>query len=149
MMHSHTREEQLSSYKQQARRLRDAMAGQGTKLSHSEALEMVARQHGARDWNTLVAGTRRNDVSPSALFPVGSRVSGRYLNQPFTGEVLSLAAMGSADLYKIVIHFDEPVDVVTFESFSAYRRRISALIDRNGMSKSHTSNGIPHLLLDH
>ncbi|MEQ7005439.1 glyoxalase superfamily protein [Actinopolymorpha sp. B17G11] len=40
--------------KAMARRLRTALAADGTTISHSAALELTARQLGARDWNTLV-----------------------------------------------------------------------------------------------
>ena len=38
-----------------ARQLRSALADRGVTLGHGEALELVARQLGARDWNTLAA----------------------------------------------------------------------------------------------
>ncbi len=41
--------------KQQARRLRTALAESGTPVSHGQALDLVARLHGHRDWNTLSA----------------------------------------------------------------------------------------------
>lgn len=41
--------------KAMARRLRSALAADGTTISHGAALELTARQFGARDWNTLVA----------------------------------------------------------------------------------------------
>src|SRR5215203_3431912 len=41
--------------KAMARHLRTALADRGVAVSHSEALELVARQLGARDWNTLAA----------------------------------------------------------------------------------------------
>ena len=41
--------------KQMARRLREDLAARGIAVGHSEALELVAHQHGARDWNTLAA----------------------------------------------------------------------------------------------
>jgi catechol 2,3-dioxygenase-like lactoylglutathione lyase family enzyme len=41
--------------KQQAKRLRTSLAERGTEVTHSEALELVAHQYGARDWNTLAA----------------------------------------------------------------------------------------------
>ena len=44
------------SPKSMARRLRDDLAGRGVVVSHSEALELVAHQYGARDWNTPAAG---------------------------------------------------------------------------------------------
>jgi lactoylglutathione lyase len=46
-------------YKQMARRLRTDLSQSGVDISHSQALEMVAHQHGARDWNTLAASTEK------------------------------------------------------------------------------------------
>jgi catechol 2,3-dioxygenase-like lactoylglutathione lyase family enzyme len=43
------------THKQLAKRLRTDLAERGLVVSHSEALEIVAHQYGARDWNTLVA----------------------------------------------------------------------------------------------
>ncbi len=133
--------------KAQARRLRQAMAERGSDIPHSAALELVAKQHGLRDWNTLSALAAKPNAAPGVPFAVGSAVHGRYLNQPFTGKILALSEQGGG-LHKITIHFDEPVDVVTFESFSAFRRRINAQIDADGLSPRKTSNGVPHLMLD-
>ncbi|TCU36466.1 glyoxalase superfamily protein [Rhizobium azibense] len=137
----------IDELKAQAKRLRQAIETRGTAISHSAALELVARQLGVRDWNTLSAlATKPNADRVSALC-VGSQVRGRYLNQPFVGKVLALAETGGG-FHKITIHFNEPVDVVTFESFSAFRQRINAQIDTNGISPRKTSNGQPHLILD-
>ncbi len=60
-------------FKDQAKRLRTALAEQGVELSHSAALELVARQHGARDWNTLaadVAGTTTEARTFGPVIPV-------------------------------------------------------------------------------
>lgn len=138
----------LDELKAQAKRLRQAMNDRGTALTHSAALELIARQYGARDWNTLTAlAVKPNATAKTPLF-VGAHIRGRYLNQPFTGEVLALSASPGGDLYRITIHFDEPVDVVTFESFSAFRRRVTAQVDADGISPRKTSNGLPHLVLD-
>ena len=137
----------IDELKAHAKRLRQAMADRGTPLSHSAALELVAQQHGVRDWNTLFATASRPNLPVAARIGVGSRIRGRYLDQPFTGEVLALRVLPGSGLYKITIHFDEPVDVVTFESFSAFRRRINAQIDEQGVSPRKTSNGLPHLVL--
>ncbi|ANL46095.1 hypothetical protein AMC87_CH01379 [Rhizobium phaseoli] len=138
----------IDELKAQAKRLRQAMNDRGTALTHSAALEMIARQHGARDWNTLAALAAKPNVAAKTPLFVGAHVRGRYLNQPFTGEILSLSALPGGELYRIAIHFDEAVDVVTFESFSAFRRRVSAQIDADGVSPRKTSNGVPHLVLD-
>jgi hypothetical protein len=42
-------------YKNYARRLREALAADGIAVSHTKTLELVARQNGAPDWNTLAA----------------------------------------------------------------------------------------------
>ena len=41
--------------KAMARTLREALAAKGATISNSEALELVARMLGERDWNTLAA----------------------------------------------------------------------------------------------
>ncbi len=138
----------IEELKSQAKRLRQAMEARGTAISHSATLELVAQQHGSRDWNTLAAMAKRPNEEPIAAVSVGSPVRGRYLNRPFTGKVLALAGQSGGGLHKITIHFDEPVDVVTFESFSAFRQRINAQVDGNGVSPRRTSNGVPHLVLD-
>lgn len=45
----------MTDPKSMARRLRADLAARDVTMSHSEALEIVAHQHGARDWNTLAA----------------------------------------------------------------------------------------------
>lgn len=136
----------LDELKDQARRLRKSLADAGTAVGHSRSLELVARQYGYADWNTLHAAVGN---APPRRFLPGERVSGRYLGQPFTGEILGLEALTSAPgRSRITLHFDEPVDVVTFASFSAFRRRVSATIDEDGVSPARTSNGQPHLVLD-
>ena len=51
-----------TDHKQQAKRLRTSLAERGVEVTHSEALELVAHQYGARDWNTLAAA--HAEVSP-------------------------------------------------------------------------------------
>jgi hypothetical protein len=138
----------IDDLKAQARRLRQAMAERGTEITHGGALELVAQSLGLRDWNTLSALAARPNDRPTAPVAVGEPIRGRYLNQPFTGKVLALSSHPASGLYKITIHFDEPVDVVTFESFSAFRQRINAQIDADGVSPRKTSNGLPQLILD-
>lgn len=136
----------LDELKAQARRLRTTLEAGGTAVSHSKSLELIARQHGFADWNTLYA--KAGNQPPRRAWNPGDRVSGSYLGQAFKGEVLGLEAMTSAHgLYRITIRFDEPVDVVTFDSFSALRQRVTATIDEEGVSPSKTSNGRPHMVL--
>lgn len=142
-----TRYPSIDDLKAQAKRLREAMAERGTPVSHSAALELVAQQHGMRDWNTLSARAQKPNTSLVSRLAIGSAVRGRYLDQPFTGKVLALQGLADGS-YRITLHFDEPVDVVTFESFSAFRQRVNAQIDEDGVSPRKTSNGVPHLVLD-
>lgn len=131
--------------KAEARALREERAEKGQPISHAAALEVIARSHGYRDWNTARAALPDTLSCPVT---VGEDVSGHYLGQAFTGRVLALAALTDAQLYSVTIEFDEPVDVVTFESFSAFRKRINARIDPYGKSPARTGNGRPHLELD-
>lgn len=135
-----------SDLKDQARRLRQALAQQGSEITHSKSLELLARQFGVRDWNTLVAQAG-NGLSPQ-LPQVGDTVRGRYMGHPFTGTLKSLAGVSGKGTWRVTIHLDEPVDVVSFDSFSALRRRISGTIGQNGRSVQRRSDGTPHLELD-
>jgi len=131
----------IDDLKAQARRLRDGLSGSGNSVSHGQALELVAHQHGFRDWNTLAAtaGIRR----PSIPLTVGARVGGRYLGQPFTARVVGVKAYSNSGKYHFTLDFEKPVDVVTFESFSAFRRRVTCTVDTSGRSAEKTSNGQP------
>jgi len=137
----------IDELKSQARRLRDAMSAKGAPLTHSEALELTAKSHGMRDWNTLAALAGRSDNHDGAPATVGAIVSGRYLGQAFRGEVIALQRLSQSKLYSITLHFEQPVDVVTFDSFSAFRRRVTGVVDGNGISPKRTSNGQPHIVL--
>jgi catechol 2,3-dioxygenase-like lactoylglutathione lyase family enzyme len=57
-------------HKQMARRLRADLADRGVTISHSEALELVAHQHGARDWNTLAARSAPDEPPEGAAVPI-------------------------------------------------------------------------------
>ncbi len=133
-----------SDLKAEARSWRAEQAQAGNPVTHSHALEMVSRFHGFRDWNTASA------VLPATrgpVFAVGQSVKGTYLKQPFTGIIMAVAAMGGGDLFQITVQFDEPVDVVAFDSFSAFRHRVVATVNREGISPSKTSDGMPHMVL--
>ena len=59
-----------SDPKAMARRLRQTLADRGVEVSHSEALELVAQQYGARDWNTLAAEVSTSPAADRAFGPV-------------------------------------------------------------------------------
>lgn len=134
----------LDAAKAQAKALRTALADQGTPVSHSQALELVARQSGARDWNTLHAKLASNLPDP---FRAGDRVQGHYLGQAFTGTVISVRPVGTNQ--RVTMQLDEAVDVVEFDSFSAWRQRVSGTIGPDGASPQKTSNGRPQLTVFH
>ncbi|MDK3019899.1 glyoxalase superfamily protein [Pseudodonghicola flavimaris] len=137
----------ITAYKAQAKSLRALLAAQGTPISHSQALELVAHQQGARDWNTLRALAARPDRGNARPLAVGDRVVGRYLGQPFAGIVHGLSGGTHGGPRRITLQFDDPVDVVTFDSFSSFRRRVTATIDETGQSPQKTSNGVPQLIV--
>ncbi|MFP1632048.1 glyoxalase superfamily protein [Zhengella sp. ZM62] len=135
----------IDDMKAQAKRLRADLETRGTPLSHAQALELVARQHGHRDWNTAhaAAGNR-----PPASFHVGQVLTGTYLDQKFLGEVIAVQRLGEGDRWRLTFRFDEPVDVVTFDSFSAYRHRVTVTVNGEGVTAEKTSNGKPHMRID-
>ena len=132
----------IAEAKAHAKSLRNALATDGTVLGHAQALELVARQNGARDWNTLSA--RLANAAPPP-FHLHQRVQGRYLGQPFKGEITALSSSGT--YHSMTVRFDEPVDTVTFDSFSNMRRIVKSMVDTTGNSVRKTSNGAPHLTL--
>lgn len=134
----------LDTVKTQAKALRQALQAGGTVISHAQALELIARQHGARDWNTLHARlTQRNAPSDLAL---GDRVAGSYLGQAYAGEIVALS--GPVGHRQVDIKLDQPVDTVRFESFSNWRYRIRGTLDIEGRSHRKTSDGAPQLIVE-
>ncbi len=133
-----------TSFKAEARALREERAKAGEPISHGAALEAIARRHGYRDWNTAHAAVPERAVSP---FQVGQRVKGAYLRQPFTGLVIGVQLLADMQHYQVTVKFDQPVDVVTSELFSGFRQRVVATVDLRGISPAHTSDGEPHMRL--
>lgn len=136
----------IMTMKEQAKRLRAVLAEDGAAISHGRALELVARQNGFRDWNTAhaVAGS----AAGGPPVQVGQKVGGHYLGNRFSAEVKGVETGAGNRRWRVKLAFDKPVDVVKFDSFSAYRRRITAKIDAAGRSAEKTSDGTPHLVLD-
>lgn len=134
----------IDEAKAQAKALRAALLAQGTSISHAQALELIARQQGARDWNTLHARLALRNAPPELA--LGDRVRGLYLGQPFTGRLIGLS--GPVTHRQVVIRFDRPVDVVSFASFSNLRQQIRAVIDERGHAHRHTSDGRSQLIVE-
>lgn len=133
----------LDAIKAQAKALRQALQTEGTVVSHAQALELIARQHGARDWNTLHARLTQRNALPELV--LGDRVAGHYLGQAYSGEIVALS--GSAGHRHVAIKLDQPIDTVRFESFSNWRHRIRGTLDVDGRSHRRTSDGTPHLIV--
>lgn len=131
--------------KSEARAMRDANAVTGKTMTQAQALEAVARKHGYRDWNTASAVAQ--DVGQAPV-TVGQHVTGTYLKQKFSARVLGTSILSAGRYYRVTLHFDTPVDVVTFDSFSALRRRVTTRVDAQGVSPERTSDGEPHVRLD-
>lgn len=135
----------LDALKDQAKRLRDALARQGTEINHSKSLELIANQYGFRDWNTLHA--RIGNMPPKKALSLGDKASGRYLGKAFTGQVIAVQRMTAGNMTRVTFDFDEPVNVSEFESFSVMRKRVVCMLDEDGRTVEKTSNGVPHLEL--
>ncbi|WHZ33371.1 glyoxalase superfamily protein [Sagittula sp. MA-2] len=134
----------LDTFKAEAKALRQALRAEGKVVSHAQSLELVARRHGARDWNTLHARLRQRST-PLPL-AVGAKVSGRYLGQAYSGKILAVS--GRAERRQVEIALDQPIDTVRFDSFSNWRHRIRGTLDKDGRSPETTSDGTPVLTVD-
>nr|WP_306267294.1 glyoxalase superfamily protein [Pararhizobium sp. IMCC3301] len=130
--------------KASAKRLRTQLAEHGTKIGHANALELVAHAYSFRDWNTFHAAIKNHP--PDGWTP-GGRVQGSYLSQPFTASVVG-AEMRRPGWFCLTLDLDEAVDVVTFDSFSNFRKRIRGIVGPNGTSRERTSDSLPHLKID-
>ena len=79
--------------KAMARTLRETLAAKAVKLSNSEALEMVARMLGERDWNTLAAAIDASRLREAAW----TRLEGIHArNEPVTGLIVGRVRGGFA-----------------------------------------------------
>lgn len=141
-MHSTNFYSPIEQAKRRARELRIEQAQKGQKISHSQALELTSRELGYRDWNTATA---RLSNHPDLEVQVGDHVRGTYLKQPFTARILSVTEQGQGAYFQLTLDLDEAVDVVTFDSFSSYRKRVRGRVNARGDSPSKTSDGQPHL----
>lgn len=128
--------------KSEAKALREERARQGEPLTQGAALEAVAQAHGYRDWNTACAMLPDRVAAP---LQVGHRVRGTYLGQNFRGLVLGVQLLVDMRHYQVTLLFDEPVDVVTSDLFSAFRQRVTATVDIHGVSPALLGNGRPQM----
>lgn len=128
--------------KAQAKALRKDLAARGQDVSHAAALETVAHQWGARDWNTVQARA----AAAHAGYAPGDRVAGQYLGHPFAG-VVKAARQSSEAFWSLTLRFDEAIDVVASTHFSSLRRQVNVTVNAQGQTPQKTSDGVPHLVL--
>ena len=125
-------------------RARQIKAESATPISLSAALERVAHEMGFRDWNTASA---RLSNSPDFSWQVGARVCGQYLKRPFKGRIHGVRELHGQSGYQLTIDFDDPVDVVDWDSFSAFRKRVTVMVSPEGITWARTSDGVPHMIV--
>ena len=132
----------VANLKAQARRYRASHIAQGRTLSHSRALELVARQQGFADWNTAVASCRQHPV-PTKL-AAGKVVQGRYLGHAFDAHIVAATQLADGHVH-LTLDFNEAIDVSASSRFRAVRKRISGTVDSAGRSVESLSDGTPQL----
>ncbi|MBL4854135.1 MAG: hypothetical protein JKY25_07825 [Robiginitomaculum sp.] len=145
MSDNHSQVPPIGTLKTQAKRLRTELANDGISVSHSKSLEMLAHQFGYKDWNGLYAAAQTNSIL--STLRIGQTVNGIYLGQKIVGEIIGMQKLSNGTRYKLTLDLDEPVDVVSFGSFSNMRKRITCRVDSGGVSSERTSNGQPHMVL--
>ena len=126
--------------KNEARLLRLEMAQRGEEVSHSEALETVAKRYGFKDWNGFCAATGPSDIEH---WQVGNWVEGTYLSQAFRARISALSTVDEC-WTNLTLELEQAVDVVKFEGFMNKRKKLKAIIGPKGYSKEKTSDGNPH-----
>ncbi len=91
----------LDEAKRQAKRLHGELVDFCTEIPHGRALELLAHQHGYRDWNTFHAvignGPPADENRPPRVgspVQIGETARGTYLGQPCTGQVVSVNVLG-------------------------------------------------------
>ena len=134
----------LDALKAQAKALRQSLAATGHAISHAQSLELLAKQLGHRDWNTLHAKTGN---TPPPLVQLGQHITGLYLGHPFAGTVISVSDIGHGARTRIAVRFDAPVNISKFDSMVITRRQVSATLNRDGRTTEKTSQGTPHMAL--
>jgi len=136
----------IEAPKGQAKRLRVELENGGPSIDHNRSLELLTRRHGYKAWNTIQAAIGNQPQSrPVAL---GQRVSGHHLERPHEGDLIGVKKLTAPGRFQVSFDVDEPVDVVTFQSFPSFRKRASCSAGTDGMTVEKTSNEQPRLRLD-
>lgn len=133
-----------NALKVQAKRLRSTLADKGTAIPHAAALEAIAHQWGYRDWNTLSASLGN---APAPQWQVGQTTSGRYLGHAFNARIKAVRQSSGGHTHLTLV-FETPIDVVSSDKFSSYRRQVNCVVNDQGQTHQKTSDGQPHVVLD-
>lgn len=131
-------------FKHQARRLRQALSEEGIAISHGKALDLVARQSGTRDWNTLAANGSKVEAASvqddTAPYRVGQRITGLFHTTPFDARIIAVEETIKPDFWRITLQFDPAIDVAVSPNLSMLRRRVTAVVGTDGKSRRLTGS---------
>jgi len=128
----------VQGYKAAAKRLRAALAEDGIAITHAKALELVAKQNGVRDWNTLVAQPAAAQPNGTTPFAVGDKVAGTFNGRDARGRIIGLEETIKPDLWRVTVAFNPPVNAATSQLFTAERRRVQMVVGADGRSRRLT-----------
>lgn len=133
-----------TDFKHQARRLRQALGEEGIHISHGKALDLVARQSGTRDWNTLAAHGVKAEAAliedSAAPYRVSQRVSGMFHSTAFEARIIGVEETIKPDLWRITLQFDPAIDVAVSPNLSMLRRRFTVVVGADGKSRRLTGS---------
>ncbi len=115
-----------------AKKLRTALAVHDIDLSHSACLEIVAQQHGFKDWNTAAASMETSAAKPlpNMKIPHGWRISGTQARDYSIGidesQPEPVATIRSLDTDNPLVGFATLMQSVTADPFRGQRLRLQA-----------------------
>lgn len=131
--------------KARAKRLRAYLTDENHPISHSMALEAIAKTEGFRDWNTYAArfqlaaeafAETPPETPETGYFPlrVGDRITGLYRGASFKGVLLGLEATINPGVWRAKLHFDTPVTLPGTDRLKHTRQRVRCMLDADGHS---------------
>ncbi|MDR6433823.1 glyoxalase superfamily protein [Brucella pseudogrignonensis] len=133
-----------TDFKHQARRLRQALGEEGINISHGKALDLVARQSGTRDWNTLAANSANIETpkveGDKAPYRISQRVSGMFHSTAFEARIIGVEETIKPDLWRITLQFDPAINVAVSPNLSMLRRRFTFVVGADGKSRRLTGS---------
>lgn len=115
----------------------------GDDMSHSAALEAVAKRHGFRNWNA--ASALAEEGAPRLKLTLGQRVRGAYLGREFSARVMDAVAMGEAGWVRVGLDLDEPLSVSDIEGLNVVRRRLRGNLGPDGETAERITGGVAQL----